>query len=48
MKNGDFSNRGERLKEERKRLGIGTQDELAEILNVKRTQLCVMKSTMHL
>ncbi|EXG33061.1 transcriptional regulator [Acinetobacter pittii] len=39
MKNSDFSNRGERLKEERKRLGIGTQDELAEILNVKKNSV---------
>lgn len=36
MKNDDFLNRGERLKEERKRLDIKTQDELAEILGVKR------------
>lgn len=34
MKNDDFFNRGERLKEERKRLGIKTQDELAEKLGV--------------
>lgn len=32
MKNDDLSNRGERLKEERRRLGIKTQDELAEIM----------------
>ena len=39
MKNDDFSNRGERLKEERRRLGMNTQDELAEILNVKKNSI---------
>lgn len=39
MKNDDLSNRGERLKEERRRLGINTQDELAEILNVKKNSI---------
>ena len=39
MKNDDFSNRGERLKEERRRLGMNTQDELAEILNVKKNSV---------
>ena len=39
MKNDDFFNRGERLKEERKRLDIKTQDELAEILGVKKNSV---------
>lgn len=39
MKNDDFLNRGERLKEERKRLDIKTQDELAEILGVKKNSV---------
>lgn len=39
MKNDDFSNRGVRLKEERKRLGINTQDELAEILGVAKNSI---------
>lgn len=39
MKNDDFSNRGERLKEERRRLGMNTQEELAEILNVKKNSI---------
>ena len=39
MKNDDLCNRGERLKEERRRLGINTQDELAEILNVKKNSV---------
>lgn len=39
MKNDDLSNRGERLKEERRRLGINTQDEMAEILNVKKNSV---------
>lgn len=39
MKNNDFYNRGERLKEERKRLDIKTQDELAEILGVKKNSV---------
>lgn len=39
MKNDDLSNRGERLKQERRRLGINTQDELAEILNVKKNSI---------
>lgn len=50
MKNDDLLNRGERLKEERRRLGINTQDELAEIMNVKKNSVgwCVMKSIMRL
>ena len=39
MKNDDFFNRGERLKEERKRLDIKTQDELAEILGVRKNSV---------
>lgn len=39
MKNDDLLSRGERLKEERRRLGINTQDELAEILNVKKNSI---------
>ncbi|MFW2079662.1 XRE family transcriptional regulator [Acinetobacter guillouiae] len=39
MKNDDLLNRGERLKEERRRLGINTQDELAEIMNVKKNSV---------
>ena len=39
MENDDFFNRGERLKEERKRLGIKTQDELAEILGVRKNSV---------
>ena len=39
MKNDDLSDRGERLKEERRRLGMNTQDELAEILNVKKNSV---------
>lgn len=39
MKNDYLSNRGERLKEERRRLGINTQDEMAEILNVKKNSV---------
>ena len=39
MKNDDFSSRGSRLRDERKRLGILTQDELAEILNVKKNSI---------
>lgn len=39
MKNDDFLNRGSRLRDERNRLGIKTQDELAEILNVKKNSI---------
>mgnify|MGYP003604672263 CR=1 FL=1 len=39
MKNDDLSNRGERLKEERRRLGIKTQDELAEIMGVAKNSI---------
>ena len=39
MKNDDFSSRGSRLRDERKRLWILTQDELAEILNVKKNSI---------
>lgn len=39
MKNDDFSTRGSRLKEERKRLGIVTQDELAEIIGVAKNSI---------
>ncbi|QNX72843.1 helix-turn-helix domain-containing protein [Acinetobacter seifertii] len=39
MKNDDFLNRGQRLRDERNRLGIKTQDELAEILNVKKNSI---------
>ncbi|RFF22773.1 helix-turn-helix domain-containing protein [Acinetobacter sp. JW] len=39
MKNDDFFNRGERLKEERKRLDIKTQDELAEIIGVAKNSI---------
>lgn len=46
MKNDDLSTRGSRLRDERKRLGFNNQEDLADILNVKRTQLSVMKSTM--
>jgi DNA-binding XRE family transcriptional regulator len=46
MKNDDLNTRGTRLRDERKRLGIQTQEELAEILGVKRTLLDVLRSTM--
>lgn len=36
MKNDDLNTRGTRLRDERKRLGIQTQEELAEILGVKK------------
>ncbi|WP_151819221.1 helix-turn-helix domain-containing protein [Acinetobacter seifertii] len=39
MKNDDLNNRGNRLRDERKRLGINTQDELAEILQVKKNSV---------
>lgn len=39
MKNDDFLNRGSRLRDERNRLGIKTQEELAEILNVKKNSI---------
>lgn len=39
MKNDDLNNRGTRLRDERKRLGINTQDELAEILKVKKNSI---------
>lgn len=39
MKNDDFKNRGTRLRDERKRLGINTQEELAEILGVKKNSI---------
>ncbi|MHA3078855.1 helix-turn-helix domain-containing protein [Acinetobacter sp. ANC 5502] len=39
MKNDDLNTRGNRLRDERKRLGIETQDELAEILGVKKNSI---------
>jgi len=39
MKNDDLNNRGTRLRLERKRLGINTQEELAEILQVKKNSI---------
>lgn len=39
MKNDDFETRGTRLRDERKRLGIQTQEELAEILGVKKNSI---------
>jgi transcriptional regulator with XRE-family HTH domain len=39
MKNDDLNTRGNRLRDERKRLGILTQDELAEILGVKKNSV---------
>lgn len=39
MKNDDLSGRGSRLREERKRLGINTQDELAEMMGVKKNTI---------
>lgn len=39
MKNDDLDTRGNRLRDERKRLGIETQDELAEILGVKKNSI---------
>ncbi|MCV2441910.1 helix-turn-helix domain-containing protein [Acinetobacter bereziniae] len=39
MKNDDFETRGTRLRDERKRLGINTQDELADILKVKKNSV---------
>lgn len=39
MKNDDFLNRGSRLRDERNRLGIKTQEDLAEILNVKKNSI---------
>lgn len=39
MKNDDLNTRGTRLRDERKRLGINTQDELAEILGVKKNSI---------
>ncbi|KAA8733886.1 helix-turn-helix domain-containing protein [Acinetobacter qingfengensis] len=39
MKNDDLFNRGERLREERKRLDIKTQEDLAEILGVKKNSI---------
>ena len=39
MKNDDFHDRGRRLREERKRLGMDSQDDLAEILGVKKNSI---------
>lgn len=39
MKNDDFLDRGRRLREERKRLGMDSQDSLAEILGVKKNSI---------
>ena len=39
MKNDDFLNRGSRLRDERNRLGIKPQEDLAEILNVKKNSI---------
>jgi transcriptional regulator with XRE-family HTH domain len=39
MKNDDLNTRGTRLRDERKRLGIQTQEELAEILGVKKNSI---------
>lgn len=39
MKNDDLNNRGTRLRDERKRLGINTQEELAEIMQVKKNSI---------
>ncbi|AKA30320.1 helix-turn-helix domain-containing protein [Acinetobacter baumannii] len=39
MKNDDLSTRGSRLREERKRLGFVNQDDLANILNVKKNSV---------
>ncbi|MBP8005477.1 MAG: XRE family transcriptional regulator [Acinetobacter sp.] len=39
MKNDDLSTRGSRLRDERKRLGFNTQEELAEILLVKKNSV---------
>lgn len=39
MKNDDLETRGTRLRDERKRLGINTQDELADILKVKKNSV---------
>lgn len=39
MENCDLLSRGERLKEERKRLGIKTQDELAELLGLTKNSI---------
>ncbi len=39
MKNDDLLSRGYRLRDERKRLGIQTQEELAEILQVKKNSV---------
>lgn len=39
MKNDDLNTRGNRLRDERKRLGIETQDELADILGVKKNSI---------
>jgi len=39
MKNDDIFDRGRRLREERKRLGMDSQDSLAEILGVKKNSI---------
>jgi len=39
MKNDDFHDRGRRLREERKRLSMDSQDDLAEILGVKKNSI---------
>ncbi|KXO86192.1 alpha/beta hydrolase [Acinetobacter venetianus] len=39
MKNDDLSTRGSRLREERKRLGLNNQEDLAEILAVKKNSV---------
>ncbi|WP_151799239.1 helix-turn-helix domain-containing protein [Acinetobacter calcoaceticus] len=39
MINDDLSTRGSRLRDERKRLGFNTQEELADILNVKKNSV---------
>lgn len=47
MKNDDFSSRGARLREERKRLGINTQDELAEIIGLAKNSVNRFESKNH-
>ncbi|MBJ9370581.1 helix-turn-helix domain-containing protein [Acinetobacter sp. TGL-Y2] len=39
MESGDFLNRGERLKQERKRLNLSTQEDLAKLLGVKKNSI---------
>ncbi|MDR8085519.1 XRE family transcriptional regulator, partial [Acinetobacter baumannii] len=39
MKNDDLSTRGSRLRDERKRLGFNNQEDLADILNVKKNSV---------